>query len=172
MRRRHRHDAQGRQRQRGDPGAGGSGGQNPEDAARRGLHQPLSEPLGARQPQHLDRDPQPDRRGDHRLPRPDSLPGKRPRRTDRGVGHPARDALRLHPHAAVRRLGQPDEPRSHRLRHRRRRRSSSSAASASGRPSPTASSHGSTASTSGAWPSACASAGRPSAWPSRRSSAA
>ena len=51
--------------------------------------------------------------GDHRLHRANRLPGQRPGRTDRGVGDPAGDALRLHSHASVRGFGQPDESRRH-----------------------------------------------------------
>ena len=40
---------------------------------------------------------------------------------DRGARHPALDALRVQPDGEARHLGQPDEPRRHRLRPDRRR---------------------------------------------------
>ena len=50
------------------------------------------------------------------------LPARRARLADRRRGHPAVDAGRLHRHARLRRLGQPDVARRHRLRPDRRRR--------------------------------------------------
>ena len=83
--------------------------------------QPLPEPFGTGKPQYLHGDPQPDRRGDHRFSGTDRFSGQCPRRADRRFGHSACDALCVHPDAAVWCVGQPDEPRSHRLWDRRGR---------------------------------------------------
>ena len=56
------------------------------------------------------------RGGAPRRRRPLRLPGQRPGGADRGLGHPALDAARLHRHGGVPHLRQPDEPGSHRLR--------------------------------------------------------
>ena len=50
------------------------------------------------------------------------VPRRRARGADRGGRHPAVDAGRVHRHARLRRVGQPDVARRHRLRPDRRRR--------------------------------------------------
>ena len=116
----HSHDAQRGQRQCGNRRARAPRGAGAEDAARRGPHRPLPEPLRAGQPQHLHRHPQPHRGSHHRLPRPDTLPGQCTCWSHRSLSHTAGHALCLHADAAIWRLGQSDEPGCHRLWNRGR----------------------------------------------------
>ena len=122
-RRRHDHHAEGREREGRRRPREGAPGRHLEVAAGRPVDQAVLRPDRGHRPHVAHRHEEPHRglaAGRRRAVR---VPGRRARGAAGGGRHPDVDAGRVHRHALLRRLGEPDVARRHRLRpHRRRRR--------------------------------------------------